>query len=144
MLVIILLNITLQISYITCWQRSPVICCPVMGWYLVIWRVFQIRHGWQFPALDANIINPGCWEKTDHAICWLCVGVLGLFSHLIIFFNFQYYRNIVKYHIYIWQLSMQLSCIDTCQILMWYSGSSRWYCKNRKFPIGRINKHSIL
>ena len=38
-----------------------------------------------------------------------------------IFFLAKYTLSYSLNHIYIWQVSLQLSCSDTCQIWMWYS-----------------------
>ena len=36
----------------------------------------------------------------------------------------------VAYHIHVWQVSLQLSCSDTCQIWMWFEGSNFFKIKN--------------
>ena len=43
--------------------------------------------------------------------------------HSIIFMNFHYCQNsglTTEYQVHIWQVSLQLSCGDTCQILKWF------------------------
>ena len=49
----------------------------------------------------------------------------------------------IEYHVYIWQVSPQLSCGDTCQIWMWFNESKRYFCKIENFAYGEINKHSF-
>ena len=49
----------------------------------------------------------------------------------------------VEYHVYIWQVSPQLSCGDTCQIWMWFEESNRYFCKIENFAYGEISKRSF-
>ena len=37
----------------------------------------------------------------------------------------------IEYHIYIWQVSQQISCSENFQILMWFDGCNRYFCKKR-------------
>ena len=49
----------------------------------------------------------------------------------------------VKYRVYIWQVSPQLSCGDTCQIWMWFEESNMYFCKIENFAYGEINERSF-
>ena len=49
----------------------------------------------------------------------------------------------VKYRVYIWQVSPQLSCGDTCQIWMWFEESNMYFCKIKHFAYGEINERSF-
>ena len=49
----------------------------------------------------------------------------------------------IEYHIYIWQVSLQLSCSDTCQILIWVKESNRNFYKIENFAYGEINEHGF-
>ena len=51
----------------------------------------------------------------------------------------------VKYRIYIWQVSPQLSCGDTCQIWMWFKESNMYFCEIENFAYRsrEINKRSF-
>ena len=40
----------------------------------------------------------------------------------------------VKYHVYIWQVSPQLSCVNTCRIWTWFKGPVATLAKNRNVP----------
>ena len=73
----------------------------------------------------------------------------GLLSQ---FFPFRYFLNFsslskhtlaVKYRVYIWQVSPQLSCGDTCQIWMWFEESNMYFCKIEYFAYGEINERSF-
>ena len=33
---------------------------------------------------------------------------------------------------------------NTCQILMVFKGSGRYFCKTKKFPVGEINERSFI
>ena len=49
----------------------------------------------------------------------------------------------IEYHIYIYQVSMQLSCSDTCQIWMWLKESNKYFCKIKNFAYGEISEQSF-
>ena len=61
---------------------------------------------------------------------------------------FRYFPNLsalskhtldIKYHVYIWQVSPQLSCGDTCQIWMWFKESNSYFCKTENFAYKPTN-----
>ena len=73
----------------------------------------------------------------------------GLLSQ---FLTFRYFPNFsslskhtlaVKYRVWIWQVSPQLSCGDTCQIWMWFEESNMYFCKIENFAYGEINERSF-
>ena len=75
--------------------------------------------------------------------------VWGLLSQ---FPPFRYFPNFsslskhtltVTYRVYIWQVSPQLSCGDTCQILMWFDESNMYFCKIENFAYGEIDERSF-
>ena len=41
----------------------------------------------------------------------------------------------IEYHVYIWQVSPQLCCGDTCQIRMWFEESNMYFCQKKKSKI---------
>ena len=49
----------------------------------------------------------------------------------------------MEYHVHIWQMSLQLSCGDICQIWMWFEESNLYFCKIENFPHGEINERSL-
>ena len=49
----------------------------------------------------------------------------------------------IEYHVYIGQVSPQLSCGDTCQICMWFKESNRYFFKIKSFAYGEINERSF-
>ena len=49
----------------------------------------------------------------------------------------------IEYHVYIWQVSPQLSCGDTCQIWMWFEESNMCFCQVENFAYGEINERSF-
>ena len=50
----------------------------------------------------------------------------------------------IEYHVYIWQVSPQLSCGDTWQIWMWFKESNMHFCKIEYFAYGEINERSFI
>ena len=68
------------------------------------------------------------------------------------FLPFRYFPNfsalskqtlVIEYHVYIWQVSPQLSCGDTCQIWMWFEKSNMYLCRIENFAYGEINERSF-
>ena len=73
-------------------------------------------------------------------------GLLSQFPPFRYFPNFsesQKHALAIEYHIYIWQVSPQLSCGDTCQIWMWSKESNRYFCKIENFACGEISQRSF-
>ena len=80
----------------------------------------------------------------------LCVALgWGLLSQ---FPPFRYFPNFsalskqtlaIEYHVYIWQVSPQLSCGDTCQIWMWFEKSYMYFCHIENFAYGENNERSF-
>ena len=49
----------------------------------------------------------------------------------------------IEYHVYIWQVSPQLSCGDTCQMWMWFKESNRYFCKIKNLGSEEINERNF-
>ena len=49
----------------------------------------------------------------------------------------------IEYHIYIWRVSPQLSCGDTCQMWMSFKESNMYFCKIKNLAHWEINKRSF-
>ena len=47
-----------------------------------------------------------------------------------------------RYHVYIWQVSPQLSCVDTCQLWMWFEEAKMYFCHIENFAYGEINERT--
>ena len=80
----------------------------------------------------------------------ICSGtVVGLLSRFPPFRSFPNFSALskhtldIEYHVYIWQVSPQLSCGDTCQIWKWFKESNRYFCKIENFANGEINERSF-
>ena len=73
-------------------------------------------------------------------------GLLSQFSPFRYFPHFPLLSKqtlAIEYHVYIWQVSPQLSCGDTCQIWMWFKESNRYFCKIENFAYGEISERSF-
>ena len=86
------------------------------------------------------------------AIWWHYHGILLGWGLLSQFPPFRYFPNfsalskhpfVLEYHVYIWQVSPQLSCGDSCQIWMWLKESNSYFCKIENFAYGEINERSF-
>ena len=51
---------------------------------------------------------------------------------------------LIEYHIHISQVSLQLSCGDTCEIWMWFKGSDWYFCKSNISPDKNIDEQSLV
>ena len=74
------------------------------------------------------------------------VGLLSQFPPFRYFPNFSAlskHQFVLEYHVYIWQVSPQLSCGDSCQIWMWLKESNSYFCKIENFAYGEINERSF-
>ena len=68
------------------------------------------------------------------------------------FLPFSYFPNFsglwkhtiaIEYHVYIWQVSPQLSRGDTCRIWMWFKESNRYISKIQIFVCREISERSF-
>ena len=55
----------------------------------------------------------------------------------------QRYMLAIEYHVRIWQVLLQLSCSDTCQIWMWFKECNRYFCEIENFAYGEIDERSF-
>ena len=80
------------------------------------------------------------------SIAFLGWGLPSQFPPFPYFLNFSSLSKhtlAVKYRVYIWQVSPQLSCGDTCQIWMWFEESNTYFCKIENFACVEINVRSF-
>ena len=117
---------------------------------------FPMKSTYGFVVLcNSEIIHVlrihGMWLSI---IVWLAFGLdkaqgWGLLSQFSPFRYFPHFPLLskqtlaVEYHVYIWQVSPQFSCGDTCQIWMWFKESNRYFCKIENFACGDISEHSF-
>ena len=83
--------------------------------------------------------------KSKHIITGMGWGLLSRFPPFRYFPNFSTspkYMLAIEYHIHIWQVSLQLSCGDTCQIWMRFKECNRYFCEIENFAYGEIDERS--
>ena len=101
--------------------------------------------------LRVRYLNKGCRIWPQRHLSGQRLGLdWGLQSQ---FPPFRYFFHIpslskqtlaIGYQVYIWQVSPQLSCSDTCQILMWSQESNRYtFCKIKNFADEEVNERSF-
>ena len=86
------------------------------------------------------------YQNNNIAAVGLGWGLLSQFPPFRCFPNFSEspkHTLAIEYHVYIRQVSPQLSCGDTCQIWMWLKGSNRYFCKIENFAQGEISRQSF-
>ena len=89
--------------------------------------------------------------STPHGLCTRLVLVQGWgllnqfppFRYFPIFSALSNHTLAIEYHVYIWQVSPQLSCGDTCQIWMWFEESNMCFWQVENFAYGEINERSF-
>ena len=83
---------------------------------------------------------------------WFVLMLIQGWGLLSQFPPFRYFPNFsalskqtlaIEYHVYIWQVSSQLSCGDICQILMWFEKSYMYFCHIENFAYGKNNERSF-
>ena len=74
------------------------------------------------------------------------VGVLNQFPPFPLFFSFfnlAQHALAIEYHVYIWRMTPQLSCGDTCKICMWFKESNRYSCEIENVDCRQIYEQSF-
>ena len=99
------------------------------------------RFGWRFGAKHVVSHYQNQWWPWGQG--W---GLLSQFSPFRYFPNFSELWNhtlAIEYHVYIWQVSPQLSCGGVCQIWMWLKAFNMYFGKFEYFVYGEINERSF-
>ena len=113
----------------------------------------QLDRFLYFPQINkGNIKTPHQWSFYGYPVvtCGFPIqlgwGLLSQFSPFRYFPHFPLLSKqtlAIEYHVYIWQVSAQLSCGDNCQIWMWFRESNRYFCKIENFAYGEISIRSF-
>ena len=74
---------------------------------------------------------------------WGLLSLFPLFRYFPDYSALWIHTLAIEYHIYIWQVSPQLSCADTCQIWMWLKEFNRNFSKVENFAYGECNEKSF-
>ena len=83
------------------------------------------------------------WTGSSLVQGWGLLSQFLPFRYFLNFSSLSKHTLAVKYRVYIWQVSPQLSCGDTCQIWMWFVESNIYFCKIEYFAYGEINERSF-
>ena len=74
---------------------------------------------------------------------WGLLSRIPPFRYFLNFAALSKHTLAIIYHVYIWQVSPQLSCGDTWQIWMWFYESNMYFCHIDNFAYGEINERSF-
>ena len=74
---------------------------------------------------------------------WGSLSQFPPFRYFLIFLALSEHTLAIEYHVYIWQVSPQLSCGGTCQIYKWFKESKGYFCQIKNFACGEINERSF-
>ena len=129
-------------------ESNPSSFCWWYSIYAGVGFVTSICICLEFHNVPAMMVSTLVLQPKYSRIIKLCQG-WGLLSQ---FLPFRYFPNFsalskqtlaIEYHVYIWQVSPQLSCGDTCQIWMWFEKSNMYFCHIENFAYGEINERSF-
>ena len=116
-------------TWIWCWWISGIISYTFAGK--------------RFDA-DSPFSKNYCREKIYFELVLVCSG-LGFTKPISPIQLFSKFFSIgIAYNIYIWQVSPQLSCGDTCQIWTWFKKSNIYFCIIENRACREINEQSAL
>ena len=122
------------------------------------WSEFKHFHSrksfWKWsPENAGHLSRPQCVDVPPFTRMWLFIHALilgwGLLSQFSPLRYFPYFPLLskqtlaIEYHVYIWQVSPQLSCGDTRPIWMWFRESNRYFCKIENFAYWEISERSF-
>ena len=105
------------------WVKAMMTYCPLEPYDVTIAQL----------NINSNILGQGWWLQSQ----------FPSFCYSLNFSIMSKHTLAIEYNVYIWQVSPQLSCGDTCQIWMWFKESNRYFCKTEIFVYGKINKWSF-
>ena len=86
------------------------------------------------------------WSYIDSVLDWAEGYWMNLF-HLLVFsiFSETFKDNLpIKYHIHFWEVSLQLSCGDSCQVWMWFNRSDCFLRKAVICPVEKVGRELTL
>ena len=111
------------------------------------------QQSWTYLLFYSNYVeNLSLWKHVEENMLPMCSetalgwGLLSQFSPFRYFPHFPLLSKqklAIEYHVYIWQVSPQLSCGDTCQMWMWFRESNRYFCEIENFAYGEISEWSF-
>ena len=118
-------------------------------------RLITVDHGrYIFPVacllpryLYWSILFVALWHNTCTLLRVLLRGLLDYFCPFHYFPNFSalwIHMLAIKYHVYIYQVSLQLSSADTCQKCMWLKQSNGYFCKIAYFFTGKPRDGALV
>ena len=122
-----------QRGNVSIWWRHPGMTM------LVLW------HGNPFcitnvSSLPGESITSGFPDKGPGVGVTKPISSVPLFSEILVMSE---ETLAIEYHVYIWQVSPQLSCGDICQIWMWFEESNMYFSHIENFVYGEINERSF-
>ena len=97
-------------------------------------------------SLKIDQYHGGRWVGFSRGLQQPGVRLLIQFPPFRYFFHFSAslkHTWTIEYHVYIWRVSPQLSCDDTCQTWKWFKESNRYFCKMKTLASGEINGRSF-
>ena len=131
---------------------------------IMLLKVFRLVLCWSFPGYLEHFISyipmallitshydiiMRLWLDTWWAVTPVTVQGWGFLSQFPLFRYFPNFPSlskqtlVIEYHIYIWQMSPQLGCGDSCQIWMWFKESNRYFRMIENLAYGEINERSF-
>ena len=109
---------------------------------ILLLRATGIRKGHNFAHFQIfSSATETCTSLLSRVGVTKPISSVPLFSQI---FSLSKHTLTVEYCVYIWQVSPQLSCGDTCQIWMSFEESNMYFCEIENFAYGEINERSFI
>ena len=91
--------------------------------------------------MELNLLDPWVKDQVGKALRWGLLKLHLLISLWVFFSILQKFLLDSFNHINIWQLSLQLSCGNTCQIWKWYSIGKQYFDNDEKSGLQKNRKN---
>ena len=79
----------------------------------------------------------------DVGVGWGGTKIISSALLFSLFFIIVEHTLAIVYYVYIWQVSPKLSCVEICQIWMWFKESNWYFCKVETLAYGEINEQNF-
>ena len=100
----------------------------------------------QLPTNAAFIFVDNIWSIIDQIWMWF-IGS-NIYSDKIEIYLTGKLRCVstlyIQHHVYIWQVSLELSFGETCQMWRWFKESNRYFCKIENFAYGKLTNGVLV
>ena len=98
--------------------------------------ICQVTHQW----ILTQLLTEGCYYYHDADQGRGLLSGFPPFRYFPHFSTSPKYMLSIEYHVRVWQVSLQLSCSDTCQIWMRLKKCNKYFCEIKNFAYREIDE----